>query len=149
MKNLEKKALPDLTNINKKSVNYLKLVNKDSHDFETYPYELAEDVLFNIDQKIENYKSFMLEEMREGIKEIVNQEFKRSKKVVTDKLLAQEIENGDYDYSADEHNQYYYSRNSEIEIDDNVSESVMECYLALSVESYRVATDHDDSIFSL
>ena len=107
MKNLEKKALQDLANINKKSVNYLKLVNKDSHDFETFPYELAEDVLFNIDQKIENYKSFMLEEMREGIKEIVNQEFKRSKKVVTDKLLAQEIENGDYDYSADEHNQYY------------------------------------------
>lgn len=149
MKNVQKKALPDLTKKHRQTIKYLTLVNKDNHRFETYPHELAEDLLFTIDSKIQNYKSFMLEEMREGIKEIVSQEFDRSKKIVSDKLLSQVIENNDYDYDRDENNQYYYTNNSEIDMEDKLSEEIIEHYIALSVEAYRLATDHDDSLFSL
>ena len=79
MKNLQRKALPDLLSQNKTAVNYLKLVNGNASDLNDYSRDLAEDLLFNIDNKITNFIKFNKAELAEGIQEIINKEFNFAK----------------------------------------------------------------------
>lgn len=147
MKNLQKKALPDLTYTNKKAINFLKLVRQKSRNIDEVPYEMAEEFLFELDLKIENYKSFIKNQLQEGINEIVNQEMKRSKESITNQALDYAINEGDYDYDIDENGQYYYtSPTAEIDMDDRAAEVVKECYTAISIEAYKVSVNDSDSI---
>ena len=147
MKNFEKKALPDLTYNHKSTVNFLRLVTNKENAIDELPCEMAEEFLFELDLKIENYKSFIKNQLKEGLNEIINQEMKRSKESITNQALDYAINEGNYDYDIDENGQYYYtSPTAEIDMDDHADEVVKDCYAAIAIEAYKVSINDSDSI---
>ena len=153
MKNLQRKALPDLKAKSLPVTSYLNFVNDPKHkitningcDYEEIAQERAEDFLFSVDKKISDYVDFMKNEMLEGIQEIVNQEFEISKKDISDKILNYEISNGDYNYDIDDNGDYYYiSATAKIDMDDAANDAIKDAYSAISVESYKLSRDESE-----
>jgi hypothetical protein len=147
MKNLQRKALPDLTHTNKQIVNFLKLVTDKSKKIEPLPHEIAEEFLFELDRKIEKYKAFMENEIKEGIKEIFNQEFQRSKCDVKDIAWGCAEQNNEDEciINIDSDGQPYYNDPTILShIQNQADEIVEESYLAIAVESYKLATGQSD-----
>lgn len=145
MKNLQRKALPDLPSQNKKAVNYLKLVSSDSSDLNDYSCDLAEDFLFDLDNKITNFIKFKKAELVEGIQEIINQEYNFAKDSIKNSAIDYALNEGEYSVDVTSEGEYYYkSPIAESQIDDAADEVVLDCLLALSIESYKLATGCSD-----
>ncbi len=145
MKNLQRKALPDLPSQNKKAVNYLKLVNSNTSDLDDYSRDLSEDFLFDIDSKITNFIKFKKAELAEGIQEIINQEFNFAKDSIKNSAIDYALNEGDYSVDVTSEGEYYYtSPSAESQIDDAADEVVSDCLKALSIESYKLATGQSD-----
>ena len=141
MKNLQRKALPDLLSQNKTAVNYLKLVNGNASDLNDYSRDLAEDLLFNIDNKITNFIKFNKAELAEGIQEIINKEFNFAKDSIKNSAIDYVLNEGEYSVDVTSEGEYYYtSPNAESQIDDKADEVVSDYLKALSIESYKLAT---------
>lgn len=140
MKNLEKKALPDLSNNNPQQIKYLKLVSSELK-VQDISKDLAEDVLFSLDKKLSDFATFKREEMKEGMQEIINQEFNLLDDDLRNEALKYHLDNNDYNDDFDrETGQYYYtSPTAESDMDDYVDEVVKDSYRSISVEAYKIS----------
>jgi|11_taG_2_1085331.scaffolds.fasta_scaffold06353_5 hypothetical protein len=149
MKNLQKKDLPNMIERNTRSLRFSKFVTGQLSSCDENSKELAEEALFTLDKKIEDYKTFMTQSMKEGIAEIFNQEFSFINQTVKEAALQIAIDEDDSNtaYDIETGQMYYKSADAEIDMDDAAEEMVKECYRAMAIEAYKIAVCANDSIF--
>ena len=148
MKNLKKEALPDLKERNAMALRYSKFVTRGIETCNDVNRELAEEALYTLDKMIEDYRKFMLVSMQEGIEEIVNREFSFMNKSIKDIALeiVEDEDESEVVYDKETGQLYYESPTAEMDMDDKAEEIVKECYQAMSIEFFKIATDSPDRI---
>lgn len=101
----------------------------------------AEDFLFSLDKKLSDFATFKREEIKEGIQEIINQEFNLINDDLRTKALKYHLNNNDYNDDLDrETGAYYYtSPTAESDMDDFIEEVVKDAFRLISVEAFKIS----------
>ena len=154
MKNLEKKALPDLPLDIKNHRSHLKLVSKNypacMDDYDDYSIDKVNDFAFDLDAKINDYIKFRREEFKQKMESDLQEIIKQESRLFSDELSQSAknyiIENHDYNYDIDTETGeiVYCDPYAETGMDDAADQLYSDAMVYLSIEAFQIAKGNSE-----